>query len=274
MLVKVLVENGACSPEFGCEHGLSLYLEAGGLKILMDAGQGTLFLENARKLGVPVEDADLMVLSHGHYDHGGGLGAFLEVNHEAPVYVQRSAFGPLYSQAEGQPARYIGLDPALRDHPQIRLLDGDFTVAPNLFLFSSVPLVSPPAPSNRTLREEVDSALVPDRLMHEQSLIVQEGEKLYLLAGCAHHGIAAILDRCREIAKKSPDAALGGFHLSGPGTPGALPDEALKALAERLAAHQTVYYTGHCTGEDATERLSRMLPGRIRRLNAGLTFSI
>ena len=51
MLVKVLVENGACSPEFGCEHGLSLYLETGGLKILMDAGQGTLFLENAREAG-------------------------------------------------------------------------------------------------------------------------------------------------------------------------------------------------------------------------------
>lgn len=274
MLVVVLVENGPDSPGFGCEHGLSLYLETGGLKILMDAGQGTLFLENAEKLGVSIEDVDMMVLSHGHYDHGGGLGAFLTVNRKARVYAQRAAFGPLYSRADGQSPRFIGLDSALAHHPQVTLLDGDFSISPFLFLFSGVTIDHAVAPSNRTLMEESDGALIPDRLLHEQNLIVREGEKLFLLAGCAHCGIAAILDRCREIAGRSPDAALGGFHLSGPGTPGALPDEAISSLAERLNAHSAIYYTGHCTGEDAIGRLRRMLPGRIERLAAGRTFSL
>ncbi len=274
MLVKVLVENGSFSPEFGCEHGLSLYLETSGLKILMDVGQGDLFLENAEKLGVSIKDVDMLVLSHGHYDHGGGLGVFLNVNPAARVYAQRAAFGPLYSQAEGKAARCIGLDKALAGHPQVTLLDGDFSISTILSLFSSVSIDQAAAPSNRTLREESDGALIPDRLLHEQNLIVREGEKLFLLAGCAHHGIASIMDRCLEITGRSPDAALGGFHLSGPGTPGELPEETISALAERLKAHPTAYYTGHCTGQDATERLSQKLPGRINRLAAGRVISL
>ena len=274
MLVKVLVENSAISPEFGSEHGLSLYAETGGLKILMDVGQGGLFLENAEKLGVSVPDVDILILSHGHYDHGGGLAQFLAVNHKARVYAQRAAFSPLYSKADDAQPRTIGLDTAFEHHPQVTLLDGDTAISPELFLFSDVPVDSAAAPSNSRLKERLDGELIPDRLLHEQNLIIREGDKRFLLAGCAHHGIAAIMDRFREIEGCSPDVAMGGFHLAGPGTPGILADETLAKLAARLKTHPTVYYTGHCTGEDAVSRLSRMMPGQIERLSTGRVISL
>jgi 7,8-dihydropterin-6-yl-methyl-4-(beta-D-ribofuranosyl)aminobenzene 5'-phosphate synthase len=274
MLVKVLVENSAISTEFGSEHGLSLYAETVGLKILMDVGQGGLFLENAEKLGVSVPDVDILILSHGHYDHGGGLAQFLAVNGKARVYAQRAAFSPLYSKPDDAQPRAIGLNMALEHHPQLTLLDGDYAISPELFLFSSVPVDGAVAPSNRTLRERLDGELIPDRLLHEQNLIVREGTKRILMAGCAHHGIAAIMDRFREIEGCSPDTVLGGFHLSGPGTPGSLPDEALIKLAARLKAHPSVYYTGHCTGDDAINRLTHMMPGQIERLSTGRIISL
>ena len=72
MIIKVLSENTAASDEFGCEHGLSLYVETGKHRLLFDTGASDLFAKNAARLGVELSAVDTAVLSHGHYDHGGG----------------------------------------------------------------------------------------------------------------------------------------------------------------------------------------------------------
>ena len=78
MQIKVLMENTSVRPDLICEHGLSLYLEVCGRKILFDAGQTDAFAENAAKMGVDLKKVDAAILSHGHYDHGGGMLRFLE----------------------------------------------------------------------------------------------------------------------------------------------------------------------------------------------------
>ena len=83
MIIKVLVENTAISEEYGKIHGLCLYIETEKHKILFDLGPDKLFLENAEKMGVKIEEIDTVVISHGHYDHGGALGLFLRHNHRA-----------------------------------------------------------------------------------------------------------------------------------------------------------------------------------------------
>ncbi|MCF0196430.1 MAG: MBL fold metallo-hydrolase, partial [Bacteroidaceae bacterium] len=113
MKIRVVVDNVCQAADCGAEHGLSLYVEAGSRRFFFDLGQSDLFVRNARQLGVDVAAADFAVVSHGHYDHGGGIQAFLHANNHAEVMLHRRAFVGCYSQREGR-MRYIGLDAALR----------------------------------------------------------------------------------------------------------------------------------------------------------------
>ena len=115
MKITVIAENTALCDEIGAEHGLSLWIETAEKTILFDMGQTDLYARNAGKLGLDLRKADLAVVSHGHYDHGGGLAHFLSANDHAPVYISRHAFGEYYN-ANG---KYIGLDAALAASPRL-----------------------------------------------------------------------------------------------------------------------------------------------------------
>ena len=119
MKITALVENTSCSPVIGYEHGLSLYIETEKHKMLFDMGQSGIFAENAEKLGIDLSKADIAVLSHGHYDHGGGLTRFMEINDTAPIYLSRYAFEPHYNGTE----KYIGLDTAVKGSERLRFTD-------------------------------------------------------------------------------------------------------------------------------------------------------
>ena len=92
MRIVTLMENTACREDLAAEHGLSLYVQTDGCSLLFDAGQSAAFADNAEKLGVDLAEVKLAVLSHGHYDHGGGLKKFLEINDTAPVWMNPCAF--------------------------------------------------------------------------------------------------------------------------------------------------------------------------------------
>ena len=114
MKITSLVENTS-RVGLPVEHGLSLHISLDdGRSILFDMGQHRLFAENAVRLGINLEGVDLAVVSHGHYDHGGGLRAFLELNQKTKVYLNRHAFEPHYSLREDG-LKYIGLDTDLKD---------------------------------------------------------------------------------------------------------------------------------------------------------------
>ena len=130
MKIVTLMENTACCSGFLAEHGLSLYIETGNRKILFDAGQSAAFANNAEILGVDLRKVDFAVLSHGHYDHSGGLERFLEINPIAPVYVSSHAFEAHYA-GDG---RYIGVDTSLRNSARIRYVAEETVLAEGITL--------------------------------------------------------------------------------------------------------------------------------------------
>lgn len=106
MKIITLIENVVNNGNLLAEHGLSLYITTNNRKILFDTGQSGLFIQNAEKLGIDIADVDILVLSHGHYDHTGGLQAFLEINYKATVLAKKDIFFPKYSGK----TRYIGMN--------------------------------------------------------------------------------------------------------------------------------------------------------------------
>lgn len=130
MKITTLLENTSARPELSAEHGLSLYIETAEHRILFDMGQTALFSHNASVLGIDLAAVDIAILSHGHYDHGGGLTRFLTLNRTAPIYVNRHAFEPHYNGTE----KYIGLDTALAHHRQLVFIDDTTVLADGITL--------------------------------------------------------------------------------------------------------------------------------------------
>ena len=260
MKITTLIENTAISPNLTAEHGLSLFVETENVRFLFDAGQSGAFADNARKLGVDLKTADFAVLSHGHYDHGGGMARFLELNRRAKVYVNENAFGAYHNGVR----KYIGLDPQLRESPRLVLTGDEYAIAPGLTLHTcnDRPLAFPIESAGLT--EQVGDFLLPEEFRHEQSVLIEENGTRILLSGCAHKGVLNLLEWFR------PDVFVGGFHFKG-----LSPDDPrLKAWGERMAAYNTLFYTGHCTGTEQFEVLKGILGDRLNALSTGAVFYI
>ncbi len=233
MKITTLLENTTKRPDLSAEHGLSLYIETATHKILFDMGQTDLFSHNAAALGIDLATVDIAVLSHGHYDHGGGLARFLTLNQTAPIYVNRHAFEPHYHGVE----KYIGLDTALAKHSQLIFTEGTTILADGITLHSCEQAQKHHDLGAFDLTLLQDGVFCPEDFRHEQYLLVEEEHRKILFSGCSHRGVLDIVDWFW------PDVLIGGFHFSK------LPlDDTLKGYAEYLDHFPTQYYTCHCTG--------------------------
>ena len=255
MKITTLLENTTLSPELVPEHGLSLFVETDRARFLFDAGQSGIFADNAAKLGVELKTADFAVLSHGHYDHGGGMLRFLERNRKAKIYVNQNAFEAYHNGTE----KYIGLDHRLRSSGRLVLTGDEHTIAPGLTLSTCNGLPRPVPTDPFGLTERVGQFFLPDDFRHEQYLLVREGDRRILFSGCSHKGILNILHWFR------PDVLVGGFHFKQ-----LAPDsEQLRRYGEAMAKYDTVFYTGHCTGEEQFQALKPILGDRLRAISTG-----
>lgn len=260
MKLWTLTENTACRGDLLAEHGLSLYIETGSHKLLFDAGQTDAFAANAAKLGVDLGQVDAAVLSHGHYDHGGGMLRFLELNQKAKIYVNQNAFLPHYNGEN----RYIGLAPELKESRRLVLVGETLELGDGLSLHACNARECKFPAEFFGLQVMEAGILQADDFCHEQYLLVQEQGRRILFSGCSHKGILNI------VSWFQPDVLVGGFHFSK------IPPESprLQQAAEQLLQYPTVYYTGHCTGQAQFQRMRQIMGDRLQRISTGTVLTL
>lgn len=273
MKITVLTENTAISSDFASIHGLSLFIETEKHRLLFDLGPDETLLKNAQTAGIDLASIDTVIISHGHYDHGGALAAFLAINSLAKIYLQFSAFDRyFYKGADSN--RYIGLDVQLKTNEQIVFAGMHVIIDEELQLFSGVTERKFYSPINQVLYMDTDNGLVLDPFAHEQNLIITENNKHYLIAGCAHNGIVNIIEKAEQLTDAPIDHALAGFHLYNQVEKTTADKELIAGIANALTQHQTHYFTGHCTGPQAYTLLKKDMGDQIDSISAGMSFEI
>ena len=277
MRVTSLIENSCPDerPGLRAEFGLSMHIEANGVRVLFDTGSSGAFLDNARVLGVDVAAVDLAVISHQHFDHGGGLAAFLAANRAAPIYCRSSPLAGRWFRAFGLVKRAIGLDLELieRNADRFEFVDGTREVAPGVFLICGIGSAHPRPPGNRRLYVEREGRFERDPFDHELMMVVHEGGGMVVFSGCSHHGILNMMDAAAAAFPDIPvHAVFGGFHLIGLPCydsmgPGRAEVEAIgRQMLERVSGP---VYSGHCTGAKGFAVLESVMGDRLQLFATG-----
>jgi 7,8-dihydropterin-6-yl-methyl-4-(beta-D-ribofuranosyl)aminobenzene 5'-phosphate synthase len=271
MTITSLVDDYCPKRGFTGEHGLSLYVEAGGAKLLFDTGQSGVFIRNASNLGIDLASLDAVVLSHGHYDHGGGLPALMDRGHGAiPLYAGSCFTDKRYSKL-GDGLREIGLESVIGSlaKADMHVIEAQREIASGVFVLPKAERLDGCAASPR-FKRLCDGDEVVDRFDDELSLVVPEDEGIVVITGCAHRGIVNIARAAMKAFPGKPLKALvGGLHLVE-ASPHILTETA-RAIAD---LDPEAVYCSHCTGLSGFSALLQFMPGKVTWLSCGMHLAI
>lgn len=266
--IKILIDNRVVDGcDYVCEHGLSLYVECDGATFLVDTGASGAFLENAEKMGVDLSAVDFCVISHGHDDHTGGLGDFLELKSKAKVILSSEVFTQRYFSKSRGEIEEIGVDRELLDEylERFNCLEASserksWWVTPEIALLKCrCDSYSRPG-GNKTLFKsslEPDAELVPDDFAHELSVAVKSPDGLVIISSCSHCGAPNIIESCMEVTGESRlRSFIGGLHFTDRSD---THQSEIDEFTTYLATHhpEATIWTGHCTGDKAADLLSQ-----------------
>ncbi len=260
---RFLVENAVSGEGLRAEHGLSVWLETPHGNILWDTGQSSLCVENAQQLGVHIENASCIALSHGHYDHTGGLSAILTLNPNARVFGHPDVFRERYA---GSPdcitIRSIG-SPVMKEIVQAKCLalvmnNQPSEIIPGLFLTGEIPRTTRFEDTGGDFFLDMECA-VRDPILDDQALYFHTSRGIVILLGCAHSGVINTMNHVANLTGADKiHAVLGGMHLLNAS------DVRLKETAQVFEKYN-VRMIGpcHCTGERAKTFFRSLFPGRM-----------
>ena len=251
MKLKILVDNCVDQPDVKGELGFSIYIENQGFKVIFDLGQSNIFEENAKLFNIDISSVDALVLSHGHYDHTGGLNRFLELNSKAKIYLKGGVAFNKYNTN----GKYIGIPPKVKI-PEERLVNVSETtieLAEGIYLVPNIKLYD-------HSDTHFDHFIVGDEMMddrHDYFLdeqfvtLVQDG-KMTIVNGCAHRGIINTIQSAISAFSLPLRYVIGGFHTRHEN------EEFMTNLAKKLNLYNIEkIVTCHCTGMEQYSILKR-----------------
>lgn len=268
MKILNLMEDTKGNPACTYQHGLSFYIETQNHKILLDTGANGDFIKNAEVLGVNLEAIDTVVISHGHYDHTGGLLDFCKCNTRAKIYMHALA-GRGYYHVNAYEERYIGINTEILNLENLILVQENMKIDEELSLFTGVTGRILWPKGNLELKCKLETGeFVQDTFLHEQYLVIQTEQTHWLFSGCAHNGILNIMEAYCQLYGMEPDYVVSGFHMMQKQYQKEDLD-AIRQTGQRLKDYHTMFYTGHCTGEEAYAILKEEMGARVNKICCG-----
>ena len=277
MEITALIENTRSEDrkDLMAEHGLSLHIDHEDKQILFDTGATEAFSDNAEKLGVDIKQVDITVISHHHFDHGGGLNHLLKSNKKTKIYLRQCEEKEYYFKALGFINKFVGLDWSLLKKyvDRIHFVNELTEISPSVFILTEIKKPFPQPKGNRHLFARKDNSYELDSFEHELIMVIREKDGLVAFTGCSHNGILNMID---TVAKQFPNvrikAVFGGFHLIG--LPMLNTMAGSKREVENIGKEILKYpivklYTGHCTGMKAYQVLKGVLGDKLEHFPTG-----
>lgn len=268
--LTVLVDNIAEKP-LKSEHGFSLLIQWKGKRILFDTAQYDSLFHNAAELGVSLEKLDALILSHGHYDHGGNLAGILERNPRMPFYAHPESLKDRYSRHGKDDVRRVSLSE--KDRAAVLALPGDLyipcsgatEVFPGLWISGNIPRVHQDEDTGGAFYLEKE-AVHPDLIPDDLSIWLDHGEDISLICGCCHSGLRNTVEYIRQLSGgKAVRMILGGYHLKHAG------ENRISRTIEFINRNRIrKIVPAHCTGKTAMERFANELDGDVTFSRVGL----
>lgn len=280
MKIVTLIENEISEDQvkLKTESGLSLYVETGNKKILFDTGSSGAFAENADRLGVDISKVDMVIVSHAHYDHTGGLEKFFQLNSFAKVYINEQAKGSYFYKLFFL-KKYIGTNHnTLKTYAErFVFVNNELRISDNIKIVTNIIKKHKLPSDSKHFMAQKNNVLIPDDFSHEQILVITENQNLYVFTGCSHNGIVNMVESVKDMVKGKRMNVIGGFHMYNPITKGlSEKKEDVIHIAELLNNNKNIdkIATGHCTGKDAFGLLKNVLGEKLVNLNTGSSITM